>query len=308
MPLLLNGRILLLNGRFSYYSMSKYKRKRVWLLSCALAGMLFWRGIADDAKAAAHSKTDNERFCSMNQKRIAICDDEEDHRIALSKCAQNCKLWDNEDVVVDAFSGGQSLLDAIGNGYKYDYAFLDINMPEINGLDLCGRILKIAQPSIIFVSTHMENQPAIDRHYPAMLLPKPYTQELFDNIVRALHARQDAMNHFEFTHNGKKQAMPCKDIYFFSMAAHHLMITTVGGTFQDASLNLKIVEREHASESFYRCHKSHIINLRYYDSHDYKNVYLNCGGKLVQIRLSKGKGSDLKAAYLKKIVGGNDAF
>jgi DNA-binding LytR/AlgR family response regulator len=245
---------------------------------------------------------------SMIQKRIAIVDDEVYHLNILKQHVNNCSLWKHLRLTVKSYDDGQILLRDLNLGLEFDFIFLDINMPEINGIDLCNRILQITETSIIFVSTHMEKQPSVDKLYPAMLLPKPYTQDNFDNIVKAFQARKDALRNFEFTHNGEKCTVKCRDIYYFSMADHHLMITTNRGTYQDATMNLSDVEREYSSETFFRCHKSHLINLRYYDSHRYTNVNLKCGDKIVSLRLSKGKGESVKNAYLKKIVGGYDAF
>ena len=244
----------------------------------------------------------------MAEKRIAIVDDEPYQLELLRQHVYNCALWEHLRIIVDTFEDGRCLLGGLARGLEYDYVFLDINMPCIDGINLCSRILEITETSIIFVSTHMEKQPSVDKLYPAMLLAKPYTQESFDNAVKAFHARKDAMRDFVFTQNAVKVSIKCRDIYYFSMADHHLMITTNRGTYQDATLNLSDVEREYASEAFFRCHKSHIINLRYYESHSFSNVNLRCAGKIASLRLSKGKGEAVKDAYLKKIVGGYVAF
>jgi DNA-binding LytR/AlgR family response regulator len=247
----------------------------------------------------------------MYEMRVAICDDEQAHLELLRQCVRNCAMWKDAQPSVRSFASGEKLLADIREGKSYDYIFLDVNMPEINGIDLCARISELTEASVIFVSTHMEHQPSVDSFYPAMLLPKPFTQEAFDNIIRAYQARKRARKHFEFVHKDEKHSLLCKDIYFFSMFDHHLMITATTETYQSASMNLGDVEKKlDSSEGFYRCHKSYLINLRYYEKHDYGNVYLRIGEKLTPIPLSKGKGngSAVKEAYLKYIVGGRYAF
>ena len=245
--------------------------------------------------------TDNSVVQRMARVRIAICDDEQTHLDVLERHIEGCFLWKDAQLDVKPYISANALLSDMESGCEFEFIFLDINMPDIDGIELCDRILNIKESSIIFVSTHMERQPSVDGFYPAMLLPKPYTQEAFDNVIKAFLARKDAMRHFSFTNaqDGKKYSMPCRDIYFFSMADHRLMITTPSGTYQDASRNLHDVERELVSEGFFRCHKSHLINLRYYENNDYDSVYLKCGGKRVEIRLARGKGDAVKAAYLK---------
>jgi DNA-binding LytR/AlgR family response regulator len=246
----------------------------------------------------------------MHKLYFAVCDDEQTHSDELKRHICNCSLWRGNAITVKQYASGQRLLDDLGFGIAYDYIFLDINMPGISGIDLRNRLSKITESRIIFVSTHMEYQPDVDRFYPAMLLPKPYTHEIFENVIRAYLARCGATRMFKFTQNGESRALPCRDIYYLSMADHHLMIAATGGTYQDASLNLSIAEREYAAEGFYRCHKSYIVNLRYYESHDFNWVYLRCGERIIPIKLSKGKGRGeaVKEAYLRFKIGGRDAF
>jgi DNA-binding LytR/AlgR family response regulator len=246
----------------------------------------------------------------MYERCIAICDDERVHLELLAQRVHKCALWKGVQLSVRAFASGQELLSDIRSGSNYDYLFLDIDMPEINGLDIYARISEQTEIPVIFVSAHMEHQPSVDSFYPALLLPKPFTQEAFDNAIRAYHARAMAIRRFEFFHNGEKRSLPCKDIYYLTMADHHLMIVAKTGTYQDASMNLSGAASKLSSEGFYRCHKSFLINLRYYESHDYSCVHLRIGEKNISVPLSKGKGNGdaVKDAYLKCFAGGRYAF
>ncbi|MDR1299567.1 MAG: response regulator, partial [Oscillospiraceae bacterium] len=154
----------------------------------------------------------------MNKKRIAICDDERVHLELLAKCVRNCALWKDAQPSVCAFASGHELLSDIHGGSSYAYLFIDIDMPEINGLDVYARISELMEMPVIFISEHMEHQPSVDSFYPALLLSKPFTQEAFDNAIRAYHAREMAIRRFEFFHNGERCSLPCKDIYYFTMA------------------------------------------------------------------------------------------
>ena len=43
-------------------------------------------------------------------------------------------------IVVDAYSDPRMLLKAVGDGRRYDLFFLDIDMPGLNGIELCRRL------------------------------------------------------------------------------------------------------------------------------------------------------------------------
>ena len=230
----------------------------------------------------------------MRKIAIAIYDSDEVHRKALCRFVLRCSIWGNGKLVLSQYSDRLVLFESLKKGKDFDYVFFEIGSLELNRSEMNDIISTLSRTNVIFTSDKMENQPFVDDCYPAMLLPKPFTQELCENILIAFRARLDALSTFDYHEYGAEHSIPCNDIYFFSMESQHLMITTMSGTYQDASLKLKDVERDFNSNGFFRCHKSHIINLRYYDRQDYSSVYLNCHGKTYQIRLSKGKRQELK--------------
>jgi two-component SAPR family response regulator len=85
-----------------------------------------------------------------------IVDDEQDNLEYLEFI-----LKKNESIfVAGAYNSGQEALDAI-KGMEIDIAFLDIDMPEIDGLTLADMILDInPEVSVVFVTAH--NQYAVE--------------------------------------------------------------------------------------------------------------------------------------------------
>ena len=72
--------------------------------------------------------------------RVAICDDMQDF---LARANSLVSAWkeDNDDVVVDLFSDGDSLIDAHVKN-PFDIILLDIVMPLMNGIDTAAQIRK----------------------------------------------------------------------------------------------------------------------------------------------------------------------
>jgi DNA-binding LytR/AlgR family response regulator len=182
-------------------------------------------------------------------------------------------------------------------------------MPDITGLELCDKFPKSLEAAVIFVSAHMRYQPMVDKKYPALLISKTSVQASFDDAIRAYKARLDSLHPFEFSENGRGIRIPCKDIYYITMCDHHLMINTNRGCHNvPAYRGLKEMGQSFADQGLYSCHKSYLINLRFYHTSDCRSVSLNCDGKIVKIPLSRGKEAALKAAYLNYMLGDGYAY
>ena len=72
----------------------------------------------------------------MISKKILIIDDEEFIRINLKD------IFTSENYSVDLASLGEKGLEAIKEN-QYDLAFLDINLPDINGIEVLKEIKKL---------------------------------------------------------------------------------------------------------------------------------------------------------------------
>ncbi len=79
----------------------------------------------------------------MSDKKILVIDDEEFIRMNLKK------IFDGEGYSVDLSENGKTGLNAL-NEKDYDLAFLDINLPDSNGLDILKKI-KIEQPDLLVI-------------------------------------------------------------------------------------------------------------------------------------------------------------
>ncbi|MCB9249799.1 MAG: sigma-54-dependent Fis family transcriptional regulator [Ignavibacteriales bacterium] len=76
-------------------------------------------------------------------KRILVIDDEEFIRMNLKN------IFDSEGYAVDLKENGTKGLDALTQN-EYDLAFLDINLPDINGLEILKQI-KTEQPELLVI-------------------------------------------------------------------------------------------------------------------------------------------------------------
>lgn len=112
--------------------------------------------------------------------RVLIIDDEPLARTALASVLARRSDVEHYDSAGDAIEG----LDKLG-GNPYDVLLLDINMPEISGIELLDRVkgAGLPVPTVVFVTAHQEHAiAAFDKHAIDYIL-KPFSRERVDEAL-----------------------------------------------------------------------------------------------------------------------------
>jgi two-component system LytT family response regulator len=114
--------------------------------------------------------------------RVLVADDEVLARRALANLLSQNKEIDHFELASDAIDA----IDKLGKD-SYDILLLDINMPEVSGIELLDRLNRLGKtvPSVVFVTAHHEFAiKAFERSAVDYVL-KPFSNERMD---KALHA------------------------------------------------------------------------------------------------------------------------
>ena len=94
---------------------------------------------------------------SMKTVEIAVCDDEQVHIDRIVKYIDVYSEESEININITSYNSGMALLKDIENDdLKYDIIFLDVEMPEINGVDMARQIRKITQDVIICFVTSFD--------------------------------------------------------------------------------------------------------------------------------------------------------
>jgi DNA-binding LytR/AlgR family response regulator len=236
----------------------------------------------------------------LNEPRIAICDDEQAQREILERCIRDCGYWKETKPIVELFQRGADLVQRVASGTTYSYIFLDIQMPDSDGIEICRQILQISKQPIIFVSTHMEYQPIIDELFPAMLLSKPYTAENLNNMLIGYNARSEAQNPFVYHSGSALHKIQMKEIVYISAERECIKVHLWDAQITVFDMTLTQIATDYAKQGLFKCHKSYVINLRHYLMNTYKEVHLRSGEKVVHVPLSRemASGNRIRNIYL----------
>jgi len=116
--------------------------------------------------------------------QIAVCDDEKVYLDCLSRKIKACFKEFEIEISLDKYLNAVSFLEQHEQN-PYDVVFLDILMPEMNGLDVANRIRNLSEKTIIiFITT--ENHLVYESfdYRPFNFIPKDL--DIFDQKLRSV--------------------------------------------------------------------------------------------------------------------------
>ncbi len=161
---------------------------------------------------------------------------------------------------VEGFVFGNSLLKAIDE-VGCDALFLDIDMPEITGLEV-ARVLKDHEkrPYLIFVTSHDELVYDSFQFHPFGFVRKNYFNEEIEKILMDCEAEfKSQQKHFNFQADGQLICLKLTDIKYFESEGNYIKIFTKGDPYRFRS-TLAAVQNALESSGFIRVHKGFLVN------------------------------------------------
>lgn len=152
---------------------------------------------------------------------------------------------------------------------KIDVIFLDINMPELDGMSL-GKILSKLNENlkIVFITAYKEYAAEAFEIKAFDYLLKPYSEkrinEVLDNLTKERKAEHikdiSKINKVTVTSEDKMYVISINDIYYIEAGEKESMVYTKDNSY---SSKIKISKWEEMlpKNKFYRTHRSYMINL-----------------------------------------------
>ena len=190
--------------------------------------------------------------------RIAICDDEEIYRIELKSCLN--KLLIDTDYDINTFSDGRILLNRFEE-CPFDIVFLDIEMPEIDGITL-ARKLRAASDSvfIVFLTSHIEY--ALEGYEVNALryLTKPADPNKVKEIIRYVQDKQNNAHQIIIKSEGEDILIDINDIIYMESMDKNVRIVTSKEEYI-TRYNLSDYEEQLKNFGFFRIHRGYLISL-----------------------------------------------
>ena len=215
--------------------------------------------------------------------RVLIVDDE---ILARDELSFLLSQWDEIEIIGEASDGleGYQKIKELNP----DVIFLDIQMPEMNGLSLAKKIIEEGlKPLIVFSTAFDEHAVKAFEMNAIDYLLKPFDEERIQNTVARMKKHFERPNQEQLTHllyqmlgqnkekeekkNISKLAIQTEErvvfidpneIVFAYREGRDVLIKTLQDTYL-TKYTLQVLEEKLSKYSFFRTHRSYLVNLDY---------------------------------------------
>ncbi|MDE7192938.1 MAG: LytTR family DNA-binding domain-containing protein [Oscillospiraceae bacterium] len=206
--------------------------------------------------------------------KFAVCDDE---REAAEHISDKLREYYPEECEIKIYGDGKSLLADSGSE-NFDAFFLDIVMPEMDGMEL-ARNIREDNPyvKIVFVTNQAELAHRGYIYGAFRYVRKSNLEYELRETANSLKEYFDLRGEFiNFKTPSGEVTRRIREIKYFEVKGHNITMVCDGyedkvyGTIRDYHNRLK-------SRGFIQVHKSYLVNFRYIDSIVKNDVKLSCG-------------------------------
>lgn len=233
------------------------------------------------------------------QINIGICDDE------IVICAQVeqmlIEILSREAVQyeIEIFQTGQELCESMKK-IKYDLIFLDIELPDMDGIAIGSYIretLHNEQMQIAYISMKGEYALRLFDFRPINFLVKPLEQEMIKKVIdKYLVLAENGMQLFTYKKGFQYYKISLENVLYFENEKRKVHIHTLDGR-EDAEFygSMEEVYSKVKRNQFLFINQSFIVNFRYISKYKYEWVELVNG---VELAVSQKRRAAVRARYM----------
>lgn len=192
--------------------------------------------------------------------RIAICDDDLREQKQIEDALRG---WDPTRSA-EKFSSGAALLDAAKNPPSFDIVFLDIYMPDENGIAIAKELREISpETGIVFVTTSREHAVEAFSLYALHYLVKPVTTKgVVESFRRLTEFRSRHRESITLTVGSERYTVFLDQICFLESDNHTVNVSLSDGRVLKVRMSFKELENQ-MDENFLRINRGIVVNMEY---------------------------------------------
>ena len=234
--------------------------------------------------------------------QVGICDDEPVMLHTLESFTHNCFSQNQVFATIQTFSSSLNLIYEIQDGTHFDLLLLDIEMPEMNGMQLAAQVKQLLpQVLVIFITSHIEY--ALDAYELSIFRYIPKT----NMDTRLTHALLDAAQFIQvqmsksyiIQNQNRLERIPYKNLLYISHEGKNALLITNLNLLQASSFKvrktLQQIYEELDTNEFIFIDRGCIVNLSHILSIKNNECILKDGTHLA---VSQSRMQDLKEHML----------
>lgn len=231
--------------------------------------------------------------------RAAIVEDSEITRGYFQSTLSEAFRARNIRVEFDLFPSGERFLTVYQGHYHYDMIFLDIEMPGLDGIEVCRRIRALSpQALVVFLSQKEELVFQTFEVQPFRFIRKSqYTHQLeplVDSLLLRLRQTRQHMLRIQLPGSGELYSFDVHKVLYVEAQRKDCRISTEEGEIL-VRCKLMELEQQLADWPFLKSHRSFLVNceaIRYIGK---THLLLSNGA---EIPVSRGKLEEVKRQFL----------
>ena len=228
--------------------------------------------------------------------RIAVIDDEKIILKSIYKKIESlfCKTGVKFEIY-DYTNAVAALKEIEKSGF--DILFLDIDMPDISGMEIAKK-LRIQEENIdiVFVTNKEELVYDAIKFTPFRFIRKYRFEDEIEETVSEFMNKFGKNNYtYMFSTSQGKKGVLVTRIKYIEVMSHKLNVYGINESFI-ANGNLKDIENIFYDYGFLKIHQSYLVNYRFINLIKYKEVILDDGKTLP---ISRGKYEKIKFDYMR---------
>lgn len=203
--------------------------------------------------------------------KIAICDDNPLFTNMIEEIID--EFYPQNHFSIDIFNDSPRFYNNLREN-EYDIYFLDVEMPEITGIDLAKEIRTFDNKAfIVFLTSYSQYMKEVFKVNTFDYLLKPINHtELKNTLDRICKIIDSTFNYFTYTKGADVYRITFNDIIYFEKSGRYTILH--GTTIKDKFI-MKTEELMHKLDySFIQIHKSFVINSKYIEV--VKNDFVQC--------------------------------
>ena len=218
----------------------------------------------------------------MNLK-IAVCDDELLFRTRIANAlTDNLNEQGIFDYQMELFQSGRELCELKEELRQFDALFLDISMPDKNGMQVAEYVRNI-HPNIalVFITSYIDFAPAGYQLNAMRYILKDSLEQYLPEAVRAV-LRKTELQKLEMAYDflEGRQTISIAELYYIESSKHKLVFHLEKSEPCTIYGKLDEMEQQLAMYNFIRVHKSFLVNYKHINQIGNYKVYLSNGEEL----------------------------
>lgn len=200
----------------------------------------------------------------------------------------------HKPMYVDEYTSG---LDLIRSDIVYDIIYLDIEMPNINGILVSQKLRANNIDSyIIFLTSHTEYVLEAFKVHAFRFLTKPIDQKAFNEAFEGAEKEYLNVEKVLISSHGQYNNVKISDIIYIEACGDGTYVYDRFNKVYESSMQLKEWEESLKEKYFYKIHKSFIISMLYIKNID--NNQLNMVNVKQPLTVSRRNFTGFKESYM----------